>query len=313
MQLLPPSVVSALGALLLATSLGVPLLTACDSDAYFPEPQQQLVIEGWIDDGGFPIVIPTLSLPVATEEHSFTEIKDNILRWALVSITDGTDTVILRGHYNEGYFPPYIYTDNDFRGQAGHTYTINVDYREFHATATTTIPPVVTPDSICLTPVGSTTGNTDYDDEGKAHETGDAAYEVVAHFIDPPNQKDYYALFSRCGTNDLHFRLSSLGTLNDADFNVDSHIKARIFRAPFFRKKYQRYFLPGDTVGVKFAHVDERSYYALTDYAQAAIFATNAFIPAHFNIRSNIEGGLGYWVGCGAAFAYFIVPGERRE
>lgn len=269
---------------------------ACDSDSIFMEPQQQLVIEGWIDDGAAPIVIPTLTLPVTTQQHTFSEIKDNILRWARVCVTDGTDTVILRGHYNEGYFPPYIYTHDDFRGHAGETYTVTVDYRQFHATATTTIPHIIRPDSVCLTPV-----------EGDKNE-----YEVIAHFNDPPEEKNYYALFSRCGAHDRHYRLSSFGTLDDADFNRSEHVQARIFRAPSFRERYNRYFNPEDTVGVKFAHIDRQSFNALTDYSQASVLANNAFIPAHINMRTNVSGGLGYWIGCAAVYDYFIVPGKRK-
>lgn len=270
------------------------LVPACDSEGIFPEPQQQLVVEGWIDDGGAPIVIPTLTLPVTTESHPFTELKDNILRWARVSITDGTDTTILRGHYNEGFFPPYIYTDNDFRGRAGGTYTITVDYRDYHATATTTIPAVVRPDSICLTPVGI--------------KDSTMQYEVVAHFFDPPAEKNYYALFSRHGSADRHYRLSSLGTIDDADLSSGVPIQAHIYRAPSFREKYHRFFFSGDTIGVKFANVDPQSYAALTDFAQASVLSSNALISTQFNVRSNIQGGLGYWIGCGATFAYFIVP-----
>lgn len=283
--------------LLIATLLGT-IAIACDSDSIIPEPQQQLVIEGWIDDGGAPIVIPTLTLPVTTEPHSFNEIKDNILRWARVTITDGTDTVVLRGHYNEGYFPPYIYTDDEFCGHAGGTYTITVDYRQYHATATTTIPPIVRPDSICLSRVSG--------------EGDDDAYEVVTHFVDPPDEKNYYALFSRCGAGDRHFRLSSFGTLDDSDFNRGDSIKVRIYRAPTFRERYHRYFFPEDTVGVKFAQIDAQSYDVLTDYTQVSVMASNAFIPAQINMRTNVEGGLGYWVGCGAVFDYFIVPGKRK-
>lgn len=271
---------------------------ACDSDSIFMEPQQQLVIEGWIDDGAAPIVIPTLTLPVTTQQHTFSEIKDNILRWARVSVTDGTDTVILRGHYNEGYFPPYIYTHDDFRGHAGGTYTVTVDYRQFHATATTTIPHVVRPDSVCLNYVKDTDGK--------------PQYEVVVHFVDPPDEKNYYALFSRCGARDRHYRLSSFGTLDDDDINRSEHAQAHIFRAPSFRERYCRYFNPEDTVGVKFAHIDRQSFNALTDYSQASILANSAFIPAQINMRTNVNGGLGYWIGCAAVCDYFIVPGKRK-
>ena len=85
------------------------ILTGCNDDFELQgEESPQLVVEGWIEDGGFPIVILTRSLPISTEYRNIDDLSDYILRWAKVTVSDGTDSVVLTGKYDEGYFPPYI-------------------------------------------------------------------------------------------------------------------------------------------------------------------------------------------------------------
>ncbi len=100
-----------------------------------------LVVEGWIESGGAPMVLLSESVPVLeNQEISPRQLLDNVAKWAKVTVSDGTRTEILTGMANPDYFPPYVYTSGTMKGEVGKTYTLTVEYKDYKATATTTIP-----------------------------------------------------------------------------------------------------------------------------------------------------------------------------
>ena len=72
--------------------------------------QSQLVVEGWIDAGGFPVVKLTRTIPLSDDALSLDSLSRYMDRWAKVTISDGERTEILAGRYDKKYFPPFIYT-----------------------------------------------------------------------------------------------------------------------------------------------------------------------------------------------------------
>lgn len=288
---------------LIPLTVFVLLTSQCEGDVLI-EAEPQIVVEGYIDDGGYPLVGVTLTFPVSTEEHSIADMKDHILRWARVSISDGEQTEVMVGRYHKGYFPPYIYTTTTMRGQVGRSYTLSVDYRQYHATATTTIPEVAKPDSIVMYPLSgeesAPTLQCDTVVEGVAYPK---YYQSYIYFRDNADTKDYYAVFSRVGEDQRQFLLSHLGTIDDESLRSESRIPA--YRGHHIQGKYQRYFIFGEPVGIKFARIDAQSYQILKDYENNILLGSNMFMASSNNIRSNIVGGLGYWIGCGASSSYF--------
>ena len=73
----------------------VAVITACDEDYGIRSQSSDLVVEGWIQNNQFPVVILTRTVPVSSEFQDMSNLEDYIVYWAKVSITDGTDTVIL--------------------------------------------------------------------------------------------------------------------------------------------------------------------------------------------------------------------------
>lgn len=84
------------------------LLQSCTVD-YFVDNKSEIVVEGWIEDNKPPMVILSKTLTLSDEYQSLTDLRDYIVTWAKVSVSDGVDTVVLTGKYDPGYFPPYIY------------------------------------------------------------------------------------------------------------------------------------------------------------------------------------------------------------
>ena len=137
---------------LLILGLAACALQACDTTDEVAVSEPQMVVEGYIDSGGFPVVMLTTSVPISTETQKFDSLANHLLRWAKVTVSDGEQSVILTGMVDRHYYPPFIYTTSRMRGKTGHTYKLEVEYEEYHATAVTTIPERPQVDSFRVVP-----------------------------------------------------------------------------------------------------------------------------------------------------------------
>lgn len=102
------------------------LLGGCSQDVSTSS-QSQLVVEGWIDAGGFPVVKLTRTIPLSDDALSLDSLSRYMDRWAKVTISDGERTEVLAGRYDKKYFPPFIYTTYDMRGEEGREYSLRVE------------------------------------------------------------------------------------------------------------------------------------------------------------------------------------------
>lgn len=268
------------------------LIFSCE-DEYIENRPSTLIVEGWIENDGYPIVILTKSLSISEEKVSMNELYDHLLRWAVVSIHDDKDSVVLVGKYDNHYFPPYIYTTGRMKGCVGKQYKLKVDYLDFHAEAVTTIPQ---PPSIDTLLVACADGS-------------DSLYTLTACFKDNPTTKDYYQLFVRKGTESRQFLTAYLGNYDDEVLNEYNEVlvyNSRRFDTP----KYSPHFSYDDTVTVKLTCVDSVSYRFWNVYEKQLAFGSNFMFAYSKNLPSNINGGLGYWCGYGADTKSIIIGRE---
>ena len=70
---------------------------------YQPEDEPQIVVEGWIEAGGYPVVILTTTVSVGEQQKDWASLKDHVIRWAKVSISDGEEEVVLTGSHLSSY------------------------------------------------------------------------------------------------------------------------------------------------------------------------------------------------------------------
>ena len=105
------------------TVISLAVLLGCQ-DIVLPSYAPQIVVEGWIENGGFPVVIITTTVPVNESVKDSSDLKNHIIRWGKVSISDGEKEVILSGRKDERFFPPYIYTTSKLKGEVGKTYLL---------------------------------------------------------------------------------------------------------------------------------------------------------------------------------------------
>ena len=272
------------------------LLSCTDESIDLPEDESQLVVEGWIEDGGFPVVLLTRSLPVSSQFQQADDLSDYLVRWAKVTVSDGTSSVVLTGKYDQGYYPPYIYTSTQIRGQAGKRYTLTAEYRHFKATASTTVP--APPDS-CSFSIEKCAGS-------------DTLYQIKAAFTDQPSQKNYYQFFSRVGTATRQYLACYMGSIDDTVLSGPAVVT--VYRGHELQvKKYSPYFSLNDTVMVKFAQVDETSFRVWDSYTKSLSLSGNMFLTTSSNMFSNVSGGYGYWCGYGAITKAIVVRDSVLE
>jgi hypothetical protein len=267
----------------------VVLLTACNEDYGISASAPSIVVEGWIEDGEYPVVILTKTLPISSDYQTTDDLEDFLVRWAKVTVSDGTDSVILTGKFDQGYYPPYIYTTGRLKGVAGRTYRLKVEYKDYLATATTTIPPRPVIDSFRVERVLPT----------------DTLYQITACFTDPPG-KNYYQFFTRIGTQSEQFVASYLGSVDDAELKTKAEIP--VYRGHQLTwNNYTPYFSVNDSVAVKFAQVDETTFHFWDNYTKTQSVSDNMFLSSPTKSFSNINGGIGCWYGCGSTIYYLVV------
>lgn len=271
---------------------------SCSNDDFMNEEEKEkIIIEGWIKSEDFPVVMVTTSLKVSMESQPTENLSDHVLNWARVSVSDGEKEVVLTGFHDENYFPPYIFTTTEMIGEAGKTYTLDVAYKDYHATASTTIPEKVELLNISQQKV----------------EDSDTLYNLTAEFVDPPGT-NYYCLFEKKGFNAQQYIKCDVGVFKDEIFNGrTSKVCHPVYQTRVITEseEHTEFFTKDQMVCVELCTLDEQSYNIWSDYQNTASLSGNFFTPFTHNLRSNIKGGLGYWCGYGASNKWVKV-GEIR-
>lgn len=270
------------------------LLAACDTE-YVANGKEEMVVEGWIDEGDYPVVILTKSLVVTDKYQEADSLLQYLIRWAKVTVSDGERSVILTGKYAPQYFPPYIYTTGQMRGEAGKTYTLNVDYADFHATASTTIPNKHHIEQVKVEPCAAS----------------DTMFQLKIKVNTDMAHGAYYQLFTCEGKNNRFFVASYLGTINGSSLKNNADIPVYRSHRLATGKRYTPYFCSNDTIAIKLAHIDEVSYQFWNDYSRNLTLIGNLFMAPTHNMRTNIKGAMGYWCGMGADVKYLVI-GDKK-
>ena len=262
-------------------------LAGCD-DVKLPYYPPKLVVEGWIEAGGPPVVTVTTTVPVSREKKELESLEENVVRWATVSVSDGENEVFLTGRLKKGYFPPYIYTTSMLSGEVGRKYTLKVQYSGITVEAETVIPPPASLEYI-------STENTEGDN-----------YILKAGVKDTPDTKDYYKFFVKVVKKDSLYKSSFLGLIDDEVLS-DQTTEVQVFNGynpSSLSKETPIHFTKGDRVAVRFCTLGEEAYQYWSDYDDVSSLSLNPFFPVTKKIRSNIKGGLGYWAGYGTSYYY---------
>lgn len=256
------------------------------NEQYQPETPPQIVVEGWIESDGYPVVMLTTTVDVGRNKKEWASLKDNVIRWAKVSVSDGDKEVVLTGKKNDDHFPPYVYTTARIKGEAGKRYFLKVEYSGRTVTSETTIPSPVGLEWIKV--VRS-------DQEGQVN--------IIAGLKDDPSTKDYYKFFSKVDGEDSTYVSSFLGLVDDEilDEGINEIVIQRGYNQIFRPEDRPVTFSDTSFVHIRLCTLDEASYVYWEDYEAIASLSRNPFFPTSGKIRSNINGGLGFWAGYGSS------------
>ncbi|MBE6217549.1 MAG: DUF4249 family protein [Bacteroidales bacterium] len=264
----------------------------CNERISLPQSGQQIVVEGWIENDRFPIVMLTTTVPVTETVTDISDLGKFVINWGKVTIDDGEKEVVLIGQKNDDYFPPYIYTTTEMRGKAGNTYRIKVEYSGKTVTASTTIPQ---PKQLEYIKVMRTDKN-------------DNTFMLKGGLIDDPTTKDYYKVFTKTSGKDSTYVSSFLGLTDDSILDKDIHEIAINNGTGRIDEKMIPNFSDKDIISVRFCTLDKESWTYWNDFEEIQSLSSNPLFPISTSIRSNIKGGLGYWAGYGSTYYKVSVP-----
>lgn len=277
---------------LLYILLAAMLMSGCSEE---PPKPMSMVLEGWIDADGHPTVMIHKSYILANAPDSIQSLEqimeELLIPFGRVAISDGEQEVVLTGRLDTSYLPPYTYSSVYMIGEEGKTYTVTATYREFKATATTTIPPKAKLDSLSI----------------RASELGMVnVYAYMSH-IDSINES-YYALFAR-QYGQKQYKLCPFGvfTSRDATHGI---LKMSVYNPILKSEGIQgiaNYFQPTDSADyqLKVARIDYPSFQFWKAFNEMSITQGLFFVPVYKNLPSNVEGGIGIFSGLGSSIYRF--------
>lgn len=251
--------------------------------------EKRLVVEGWIDSGEFPVVKLTRTMPLGVDHKvDIDKLSDYVERWAKVTISDGERSEVMVGRYDKNYFPPFVYTSYEMRGEVGKTYTITVETDNGErATAQTTIPEPMQLRDVCSKPAD-----------------GGDGYLIYGY----TDERKKCKLFVKNYWEDKEFQSMSMG-LYDSDMYTDEGKVTVKNSLTAWTEEYTPYFKEGDTVIVKVAALDDNSYDFWRSYEDMSMLSRLPMVPMTSNLKSNVQGALGYWCGYGVS-VYMVVVGQ---
>ena len=259
------------------------LMLSCEK-RLLPEDQNVIIVEGWIDAGGQPVVMVTRSLPVRLRDDAIEleHLSDYVIKFARVTVSDGVNSVLLTGRVDTRYVPGYIYTSNFLTGEAGKTYTLTVRTGGQYLEAETTIP--LYPPSVDSVVCG--------------HAPSDPSRcEVTAYLKRNSGREEYFKSFYQEGVGQAQFLSSFLGV-------VDGSLTDSLFTIPvikgitdYDKSDDSRFFANDTLVSLKISAMDDISYEIWRSYEDNNRFRSMFFSSSVREVATNIEGGRGYWCG----------------
>lgn len=271
-------------------SLFLLLLASACADSPEPVGRPPIVVEGWIDEGGNPVVTVMNAVDLTSDSVSF----DNFIeKWGRVSVFDGDRQYILSGRVSSVYFPEFIFTTSRVRGQQGHTYRLLVETESGTVESSATIRPHASFDRVDIEPAGGS----------------DTTFVLRAFFgnIDPAA---YYKIFTQVTKSEYRFYASFLGTFRGCDYDSSKGVVvSRGYRATMLEdENFSHFFSSGDCVLVKICTLEEPLYDFWQAYDRSTALSANLFFTYAENCPSNITGGLGYWAAYGVDQMIVRIP-----
>ncbi|MHC2993635.1 hypothetical protein OB13_19395 [Pontibacter sp. HJ8] len=296
------------------------LLVACEEDLTLeiPEGQEQLVVEGHIEQGAPPVVVLTRSLPVF-DGFAAEDIANSFVHDAQVIVTTSGKSYTLKEQPSVSFSPElrrlvseqygipeqqlnlggrilfYVYTSDELAGEVGKSYQLRISHEGRVLTSATTIPQLNPIDSLWLEP------HPDPDKDSLRtlyyrYRDPDTLGNSVRYFTKRNSEPFYPGYFSSVFTDELINGAQALGYPLDRGEPRGKDPVLDIYS----------YFGKGDTIVVRWAAIDlahYRFWYTLENERNN----NGSPIGSPNTTRSNINGGIGIWGGYAVTYHRIIV------
>lgn len=256
------------------------LFTNCTKEEL---PDRKLVIEGWIESGGHPVVILTTPFRPGSDDS----VEDLLARPANITLSDGDTTWQLTGMYDPGYFPPYVYTTFEMQGIAGKSYTLSVLHDGLRASAQTEIlePPVI--DGINITP-----------------DLKNDKYREVEVVTTPGSEcegEEYVMAFLKVAAGGKRLLPAYMGTYRIECGGESQSIAVKRPKHKLDSLPYYTNFEKGETIEIHLCRLPREAYDFWIAFQNAISVGNSNIITGSYSLPTNIEGdGTGYFFGYGS-------------
>ena len=253
------------------------LLAAACEDNTMPPRENKLVVEGWIESGGYPVVL--LTLTASPEIAEDINLVDYVAKFAKITLSDGDTTVILTGSVDRKYYPPMVFKTYKMKGEPGKTYRLTAQYNGLEVCAETKI----------MEPI-----------EIKNIETivvDDTARIFNVEIDETVSSGEKMMFFTRVWNSETRLYPSLFGV-----YEVDNGRNYRVYHS-----KESPNFAVGDSVEVHLCSVDDFQFKFWQSYSNAVNFGGGFVISTDKSLPTNIEGGYGYFFGYGASSKFVII------
>jgi hypothetical protein len=257
-------------------------ICACKKEEKPESYKPKFVVEGWIENGDYPYVLLTHNLPFFTTVDS-AQLAEIIIRYAKVTVSDGTQEEVLTGMRDDRYFPYFVYRGTSLKGKTGGIYKLKIEYAGNVLEAETSIPKTVPLDSIWF-----------------SHRLKDL-YQLNVRFQDPPGEKNYYKLYTRF--EDVKTFTPTLMSNQDDKYFDGKKVVLQVNRGAEsnLTNKYDPYYTYGDQVMIKFSALPQSGFEFWNSFQDEILNSSNPLLGSTAALKTNIRGpGLGIWCGYGS-------------
>lgn len=296
------------------------LLYSCEEelDIVLPEGEEQLVVEGHIEQGRPPVLVLTRTVPVFSD-LSLEALEQMYVHDAQVTITSAGQTYTLREIASPDFSATlrevvnmqlgipaaqllqnlglkfYVYTTDELTGEVGQSYRLRISHGGRELTASTTIPHLNPVDSLFTVP------HPDPQQDSLrtlyyAYSDPDTVGNSIRYFTKRNSEPFYPGVYNSVFTDELMNGSSISYPLDRGEPKGQAEIDENLYS----------YFGVGDTVTVRWAAID-LPHYSFWSTLQSEQNSNGSPIGTPNVTNSNIKGGLGIWGGYGVTYHTIII------
>lgn len=246
-------------------------ITACDY-SITDDTEPKAVIEAWIDNDGYPVVLFTSSASPSSEGS----ISDHVVNWGKVIISDGDQEVIMTGGPDGTYLPPYRYYTFDIQGIPGRTYHLTANFKNLKAKSSVYLPHPTSIDSV-------TVSKGEYEN----------LRNTTLHFTTPDDIPAYYYLTMKDSLFSSQQVPCMLGTIKALNPGEKMSIPVYHYRQKIDGSVFVPQFHIGEKHEIRLNRITEDVYEFWTSYGNMINFSSSPFITTNSSLPTNITGGYG--------------------